>query len=111
MLFYLIAGAVFLFSLAVRQRLMATYRRWSRVRSATGKPGGQVARIILDSNDLRAVPVEAVGGTLTDHYDPRHDRLRLAKDNFIGNSVAATAVAAHECGHALQDAANYRPMA
>jgi len=110
MLIYLIAGAVFLFSLAVRQKLMATYKRWSQVRSATGRPGGQVARIILDSNDLRRVPVEAVAGTLTDHYDPRHDRLRLAKDNFLGNSVAATAVAAHECGHALQDAENYRPM-
>jgi Zn-dependent membrane protease YugP len=110
MLFYLIAGGVFLFSLVVRQRLMATYKRWSQVRSATGKPGGQVARIILDANDLRKVPVEAVDGTLTDHYDPLHDRLRLAKDNFLGNSVAATAVAAHECGHALQDADNYRPM-
>ena len=110
MLFYLIAGAVFLFSLAVRQKLMATYNRWSQVRSATGKPGGQVARIILDANDLQKVPVEAVAGTLTDHYDPRHDRLRLAKDNFVGSSVAATAVAAHECGHALQDADNYRPM-
>lgn len=109
-LFYLIAGLVFLLSLGVRRHLMSTYKHWSQIRSATGKPGGQVARIILDANHLQAVPVEAVGGTLTDHYDPRHDRLRLAKDNFVGNSVAATAVAAHECGHALQDADNYRPM-
>ena len=110
MLFYLGAGLVFLLALGVRQHLKSTYKRWSQVRSATGKPGGQVARIILDANRLRGVPVQPVKGELTDHYDPRHKQLRLAKDNFLGNSVAATAVAAHECGHALQDADNYRPM-
>ena len=110
MLFYVGAGLVFLFSLGVRQHLKSTYKRWSQVRSATGRPGGQVARIILDSNRLQSVPVQPVKGELTDHYDPRHKQLRLAKDNFVGNSVAATAVSAHECGHALQDADDYRPM-
>ncbi|MGB3564044.1 MAG: zinc metallopeptidase [Thermoanaerobaculia bacterium] len=109
-LYYVIAGLVFLFSLAVRQHLKSTYQRWSQVRSATGRPGGQVARMILDANRLQTVPVEPVQGKLTDHYDPRHKLLRLARDNFVGNSVAATAVAAHECGHALQDADDYRPM-
>lgn len=109
-LFYVIAGLVFLFSLGVRQHLKSTYNRWSQVRSATGKPGGQVARIILDANRLQSVPVQPVKGELTDHYDPRRKQLRLAKDNFVGNSVAATAVSAHECGHALQDADDYRPM-
>ena len=110
MLFYLVAGLVFVFSLGVRQHLKATYNRWSQVRSATGRPGSQVARIILDANRLQAVPVQPVKGELTDHYDPRHKQLRLAKDNFVGTSVAATAVSAHECGHALQDADDYRPM-
>ncbi len=109
-LFYVIAGLVYLFSLGVRQKLKSTYSRWSRVRSVTGEPGGRVARTILDANRLQSVPVEAVQGTLTDHYDPRRKQLRLARDNFVGNSVAATAVAAHECGHALQDADDYRPM-
>ena len=110
MLFYLGAGVVFLFSLGVRQYLKSTYSHWSQVRSATGRPGGQVARMILDSNKLQAVPVEPVQGKLTDHYDPRHKLLRLARENYVGNSVAATAVSAHECGHALQDADDYRPM-
>ena len=108
--FYVIAGLVFLFSLGVRQHLKSTYTRWSQVRSATGKPGGQVARAILDANRLQAVPVEPVQGKLTDHYDPRHKLLRLSMDNFVGKSVAATAVSAHECGHALQDADNYLPI-
>ncbi len=110
MTLYVIGGLVFLFSLSVRKKLQSTYKRWSQVRSATGRPGGQVARIILDTHQLQAVPVEAVQGKLTDHYDPRSKTLRLARDNYVGKSVAATAVAAHECGHALQDADDYRPM-
>lgn len=109
-LFYVIAGLVFLFSLAVRQHLKSTYKQWSQVRSATGRPGGQVARMILDANSLQTIPVQPVKGELTDHYDPRHKQLRLARANYAGNSVAATAVSAHECGHALQDADDYRPM-
>jgi Zn-dependent membrane protease YugP len=110
LLFYVIAGIVFVFSLGVRQKLRATYDKWSRVRSATGRPGGQVARVILDSNRLQAVPVDPVHGKLADHYDPTKKRIRLARDNFYGNSVAATAVSAHECGHAIQDATGYGPM-
>ena len=109
-LFNGIAGLVFVFSFGVREHLKSTYKHWSQIRNSTGRPGGQVARMILDANQLQAVPVEPVQGTLTDHYDPRDKALRLAKDNFVGNSVAAMAVAAHECGHALQDADGYRPM-
>ena len=108
--FYAIAGVVFLFSLGVRQKMKSTYNRWSRVRSVTGEPGGRVARTILDANRLQFVPVQPVRGTLTDHYDPRTKQLRLAQANFVGDSISATAVAAHECGHALQDADDYRPM-
>jgi len=110
-LFYVIAGLVLAFSLLVRNRMQATYKRWSTVRTVTGLKGGQVARTILDANGLQRVPVEPVQGTLTDHYDPRHDRLRLSRVNFLGDSVAATAVSAHECGHALQDATSYGPLA
>jgi Zn-dependent membrane protease YugP len=109
-LFYLVAGAVFLFSFLVRQQLLATYRRWSGVRTVTGRRGGEVARYILDANRLQEVPVQAVKGTLSDHYDPRNKQLRLSEANFVGNNVAATAVAAHECGHAIQDGVDYRPM-
>ena len=109
-LFYGIAGLAFLFSFGVRERLKSTYKRWSRIRNSTARSGAEIARMILDANRLQAVPVEPVQGTLTDHYDPRHKALRLARDNFVGNSVAAMAVAAHECGHALQDADGYRPM-
>jgi Zn-dependent membrane protease YugP len=110
MAYYVIAGLVFLFSLGVRQKLRSTYKHWSQVRNATDRPGGEIARIILDANRLQSIPVDAVPGKLTDHYDPRSKQISLARENFVDPSVAAMAIAAHECGHALQDADDYRPM-
>lgn len=110
LIFYGIGGLVFLFSLGVRQKLRSTYARWSRVPNATGASGGRIARTILDANRLQSVPVDAVPGKLTDHYDPGRKQLRLARENFVGASVSAMAVSAHECGHAIQDADDYRPM-
>ena len=110
LLFYGIAGLVYLFSFVVQKKLKSTYARWSRVRNLTDSPGGRVARTILDANGLQSVPVDAVPGTLTDHYDPRVKQIRLAQDNYAEPSVSAMAVSAHECGHALQDADGYGPM-
>ncbi len=72
--------------------------------------GAQVARTILDRNGLSHVPVEPVAGNLTDHYDPGGKVVRLSEGNFERNSIAAVSVAAHECGHAIQDASGYLPM-
>ena len=110
LLFYGIAGLVYLFSFVVQKKLKSTYARWSRVRNLTDSPGGRVARAILDTNGLHSVRVDAVPGELTDHYDPRVKQIRLAEDNYAQPSVAAMAVSAHECGHALQDADGYGPM-
>lgn len=109
-LFYLIGGATFLFSLLVRQGLKNTYNRWSQVPNHRGMPGAYVARGILDANRLQRVQVEATQGKLTDHYDPRSKIIRLSVQNYQSPSVAAMAVSAHECGHALQDADDYGPM-
>ncbi len=110
MVYYVIAGLVFVFSWGVKQKLQSTYKHWSQVRNATDRPGAEIARIILDANRLQSVPVNAVPGKLTDHYDPRSKQLSLARENYVDPSVAAMAIAAHECGHALQDADDYRPM-
>lgn len=110
LLFYGIAGLVYLFSFAVQRKLKSTYARWSQVRNLRNKPGGVVARTILDTNGLQSVRVDPVRGTLTDHYDPRVKQVRLAEANYAQPSVAAMAVSAHESGHALQDAEDYRPM-
>ena len=88
----------------------SSYARWSKQQSSSGLTGAEVARMILDRNGLTRVRVEPVPGVLTDHYDPRAKVVRLSEGNFRGSSVAAVSVAAHECGHALQDAGGYVPM-
>ena len=86
------------------------YSKYSKQMSNSGMTGAQVARSILDRNGLTDVPVEPVAGQLTDHYDPRTKVVRLSEGNYNKNSIAAVSVAAHEVGHAIQDATGYAPM-
>jgi Zn-dependent membrane protease YugP len=88
----------------------SSYSKYSKKMSASGLTGQQVARTILDRNNLSNVRVEPVAGQLTDHYDPRSKVVRLSEGNFRSNSIAAVSVAAHECGHAIQDGSGYLPM-
>ena len=88
----------------------SSYKKYSKEMSASGLTGAQTARMILDRNNLTNVRVEPVAGQLTDHYDPRSKTVRLSEGNFAQNSIAAVSVAAHECGHAIQDASGYLPM-
>jgi Zn-dependent membrane protease YugP len=88
----------------------SSYKKYSKQMSASGLTGAQVARMILDRNNLTNVRVEPVAGQLTDHYDPRSKTVRLSEGNFSKSSIAAVSVAAHECGHAIQDGVGYVPM-
>src|SRR5215212_11251169 len=88
----------------------SSYKKYSKQMSASGLTGAQTARMILDRNGLTSVSVEPVAGQLTDHYDPRSKTVRLSEGNFAQNSIAAVSVAAHEVGHAIQDATGYLPM-
>jgi uncharacterized protein len=88
----------------------SSYSKYSKQPSASGLTGAQTARMILDRNGLTNVRVEPVAGQLTDHYDPRSKVVRLSEGNFRGNSIAGVSVAAHEVGHAIQDATGYVPM-
>ncbi len=96
------------FSLYAQYRVSSTYGRYSRERSASGFTAAQTARRLLDRAGLSNVRIEAVPGQLTDHYDPRTKTLRLSAPD--SQSVAAIGVAAHEAGHALQDAHGYVPL-
>ncbi len=88
----------------------SSYAKYSKQTSASGLTGAQTARMILDQNGLTNVKVEPVAGTLTDHYDPRSKVVRLSEGNFSKNTIAGVSVAAHEVGHAIQDASGYVPM-
>jgi Zn-dependent membrane protease YugP len=97
--------------LAVQGWLRKTFAVNSQKPVASGKSGADVAREILDRNGLQSVPIQlSKAGPLSDHYDPRARGVFLSEPVFAGRSVAATAVAAHEVGHAIQHAKAYVPM-
>src|SRR5665811_1010380 len=97
--------------LSVQAWLRKTFAVNSQKPVASGKSGADVAREILDRNGLQSVPVQpSKAGPLSDHYDPRTRGVFLSQSVFAGRSVASTAVAAHEVGHAIQHAKSYVPM-
>ena len=91
-------------------KITTNYSKYKQVESIKGKRGCEVAREILDKHGLKNVKVEQVAGNLTDHYDPRSKVVRLSEDIYSGTSIASVSVAAHECGHAIQDKVGYTPM-
>ncbi|MCK6257497.1 zinc metallopeptidase [Fictibacillus sp. KIGAM418] len=93
-----------------QMRVKSTYNKYAKVENSTGKTGAEVAREILDRNGLYNVAVEPVRGRLSDHYDPRSKVVRLSEENYYGHSIAGSAVAAHEVGHAIQDKESYAPL-
>jgi uncharacterized protein len=99
-----------LLGLYAQMKLSSTYRKYVRVGIQSGISGAQAAREILDGAGLHNVPINQVGGHLTDHYDPTKRALFLSSENYQGRSIAAVGVAAHEAGHALQHQAAYAPL-
>ena len=97
-------------SLWAQGRVTSTFNRYSRVRSMTGMTGAEAAKRLLNSRGIYDVTVRPVAGNLTDHYDPRTKTVNLSQSVFNSSSVAAIGVAAHECGHAIQDNESYVPL-
>jgi Zn-dependent membrane protease YugP len=97
-------------STLVRMWMTRTYNKWSKVTNKAGIDGHAVARHILDANDLQAVKLQVSEGMLSDHYVPSQKLIRLSQDINNAPSVASLAVAAHECGHAIQDKEGYGPL-
>jgi Zn-dependent membrane protease YugP len=87
-----------------------TFARFSEVRTSRGMSGRQVAQVILGEHGLSQVSVEMVDGELSDHYDPGERVVRLSPEVYNGSSISSVAVAAHECGHAIQHAKGYYPV-
>ena len=99
-----------LLTLWAQFKVKSTFSRYTQDLLPGYMTGAAVARRVLDANGLSHIPVEIVCGYLSDHYDPRHKVLRLSEAVYHGNNVAAVGVAAHEAGHALQDARGYVPL-
>lgn len=98
---------IIIIPLIAQINISINYRRYKNVKNNKDISGFEVARKILDSNDLEDIYVVETSGELTDHYDPTRRVIKLSKDIFHGTSIAAISVAAHECGHAIQDKDGY----
>lgn len=99
-----------LLGLYAQSRVKSNFNKYARVRTARNVTGAEVARQLLDAQGLYDVAIEETQGFLSDHYDPRSKVLRLSPDVYRTPSIAAAGVAAHEMGHALQDAGGYFPL-
>ena len=104
----LIPGMILMFW--AQNRVQSTYQKYAQVRSTMGMTGAQVAQEILNRMGVHNVQIEPVAGQLTDHYDPSAKAVRLSEGVYGSDSLAAAAVAAHECGHVLQDVQGYKAM-
>jgi Zn-dependent membrane protease YugP len=107
-LFILIPGI--LFAMYAQFKVSSATNRYFKVQGRVGYTGEQTARKILDANGLYNVRIEMVRGSLSDHYDPRSNVVRLSQDVYYGKSITSISVAAHECGHAIQHAKGYAPL-
>ena len=101
---------VALISFVVQSLLESKFKKASKILLRSGLTGAQVAQKMLDDNGIKDVRITCVNGHLTDHYNPVDKTLNLSEDVYSQRTVAAAAVAAHECGHALQHAFGYAPL-
>lgn len=107
-LFYMIPA--FILMAMTSWYVKSAYKKWSQVRARSGLTGAQATQRLIAAGGLYDVRVEGIAGDMTDHYDPRNKVLRLSQGVANVPSVAALAIAAHELGHAMQDAENYFPL-
>lgn len=91
-------------------QVKSTFAKYDRVRSLSGLSGAEAAERVLHTAGIFDVRIRRVRGNLTDHYDPRNKTLNLSDSTYASRSIAAVCVAAHECGHAIQDQKQYGPL-
>ncbi|MFI3331254.1 MAG: zinc metallopeptidase [Rikenellaceae bacterium] len=94
----------------VQARLQSVFKKYSKVMFPGGLTGREVAEKMLRDNNIYDVKVISTRGSLTDHYNPKNKTVNLSESVYASNSVAAAAVASHECGHAVQHARAYAPL-
>ena len=110
LLIYGLAILSIIITMGAQLYIKSSYAKYNKESSKKGLTGSKTARLILDKNGLKNVKVEKIGGYLSDHYDPSSKCVRLSEANYDGTGIANVSVAAHECGHAIQDKDNYSFM-
>lgn len=107
---YILVIIGFLLATFASTGVQSAFGKYSKVKSSRSITGAEAARKILDDNGLYNIRVEHVAGSLSDHYDPTANVIRLSDSTYASDSVAAIGVAAHEAGHAVQHAVGYAPI-
>lgn len=110
MIIWIISIVFMLLGLLVSRRLKSKFEKYSQISLKNGMTGAEVAQKMLHDNGIYDVRIVQVEGQLSDHYDPIGKTVNLSHDVYAGNSAASAAVAAHECGHAVQHATAYAPL-
>ena len=105
--YYIIAGIIFLISTFVSNKLKSKFKKYSQVHLQNGMSGAEIASKMLSDNGITDVKVISTPGMLTDHYNPKNKTVNLSEGVYSQRNAAAAAVAAHECGHAVQHATAY----
>lgn len=108
--YYVIAGVMLLVGMIVSGRLKAKFKEYSEIPLSNGLSGKEVAEKMLQENGIYDVQVISVDGYLSDHYNPANKTVNLSPEVYAGRSISSAAVAAHECGHAVQHAVAYAPL-
>lgn len=107
---YLLAILGLILTMIASARVNATFAKYNKVRCMSGLTGAEAAQRVLHAAGLYQIRIEHVSGKLTDHYDSKSKVLRLSDSTYSSTSIAAVCVAAHECGHAIQDQKQYGPL-
>ena len=109
--YFILVVPALIISLIAQAKVKTTYAKMSKVMNSRGLTGAQAAANVLRYYGISDVRIEQVAGSLTDHYDPRSNVIRLSEGVYNANSIAAVGIACHEAGHAAQHAENYKPIA
>lgn len=109
-LYLILVVPAFIISLIAQAKVKTTYSKMAKVRNTSGYTGAQAAAAVLRHYGIMDVRIEETSGKLSDHFDPRSKVIRLSREVFYGNSIAAVGIACHEAGHAAQHAQGYVPI-
>lgn len=110
MLYFILVIPALIISLIAQAKVKSTYNKMAKIRNTSGYTGAQAAAAVLRYYGIMDVRIEETSGKLSDHFDPRSKVIRLSREVFYGNSIAAVGIACHEAGHAAQHAQSYAPI-
>ena len=110
MLYFILVVPAFIISLIAQIKVKTTYSKMAKIRNTSGYTGAQAAAAVLRHYGIMDVRIEETRGKLSDHFDPRTKVIRLSREVYYGNSIAAVGIACHEAGHAAQHAQGYAPI-